>query len=545
MKGLAMIRKFETLENRELLAWNVLGDVLHYDGTDGVDTSLLIGTGSAVAVLQVVDNGVQQFNLQFFPGVKSVEADLKGGNDSLYLSGLARPISVTAGDGDDFINTLDGAEGATSITADLGPGNDFAKGGTGNDVLIGGIGQDSLYGEAGDDLLIGGTTDLVQVNQSWRSPQFRYQKVVSVLQSSLPDGVADTLQDTTGFGVLFDETVQYRYDTTGTVVSVSSVAALQQALVTVQPGTRLEIASGEYDLGGLNVKSSNWSGVSLVGVGNVTLRNVKLDVQAWAAPALIKNIAVDLTGASPNPASSGYWFVRGSEFVLDSVEMYGIGTVNTAGLYFGTGTSPSHYLVLNSNFHNEAGDLVSGGGYGSSSGVLQQSVIELLDCTGHTPGPQANNQVLTTHAGLNMAVVGGLYWEAPVNVIAPDNVTRIDLYYVTVRAGNLAAGVTVPTASQFYGCTFEDQTTLLVYGGLENCTIRSAATFRYGKLVRTAANSVVLRNNHIVCSSPGGNAVGLYLPSNDVDVIDNVFESWTTAVQDVGLNNELLGNLYL
>ena len=94
MKGLAMIRKFETLENRELLAWNVLGDVLHYDGTDGVDTSLLIGTGSAVAVLQVVDNGVQQFNLQFFPGVKSVEADLKGGNDSLYLSGLARPISV-------------------------------------------------------------------------------------------------------------------------------------------------------------------------------------------------------------------------------------------------------------------------------------------------------------------------------------------------------------------------------------------------------------------------------------------------------------------
>jgi Ca2+-binding RTX toxin-like protein len=57
-------------------------------------------------------------------------------------------IYFFAGDGDDIISTLDGAD-----TLYAGRGNDKLWGGDGDDVLVGGEGDDMLFGGAGNDFL--------------------------------------------------------------------------------------------------------------------------------------------------------------------------------------------------------------------------------------------------------------------------------------------------------------------------------------------------------------------------------------------------------
>lgn len=68
-----------------------------------------------------------------------------------------------AGDADQFANVNTGAgndtftgSGKIAILADLGDGNDAARGGAGNDGLTGGAGNDVISGGAGDDILTGG-----------------------------------------------------------------------------------------------------------------------------------------------------------------------------------------------------------------------------------------------------------------------------------------------------------------------------------------------------------------------------------------------------
>lgn len=556
--------KLEQLEARELLAWAVLGDTLQFSGTPGTDSAFVIGTASApqtVIVVDVISNSASAIALRTFSGIKDISIASGEGADTFYLGGLGRPVTVDLGGGGDtlFMNP-DGAEGLTSISGTLGDGDDLAylqggddslHGGNGNDILIGGDGVDHLFGDAGNDLLIGGSlTDPTQwttISSLWHASNFRHQKVVEIIKSGLIPGdtVTDVLEGGTGFTLAFDDASPvYDYDLAAlSVVTVSTTQELQQILQTVQPNTRIEIAPGEYDVN-LTVTSTNWSGVSLVGLGEVVLHDLRLNVQAWAAPLLIDNVTIDLTGSTPT--SSGYWWLRGQDVVLNDVEMYGQGTVNTGGIYFSTGAVPSQYAILNSYIHDMAGDLVSGGGYGATPGVLQASIIEVFNTTAHTPGPQENNQCLTTHAGLAMAVIGGTYYDAQANVIAPDNGTRVDLYFVTVYAGARQAGVQIKTASTVYGCTFYDQKSLIVSGVLENCTIYTTANRAYGRFITTGSDNTVLRKNRIVYGNPGGGSYALSVQHNQVQVIDNVFENWgLLCIQDLGLNTITQGNVQL
>lgn len=81
----------------------------------------------------------------------TLEVQGSGGNDLLtFLSGAATAITVSAGNGLDFIATGGGDDSLLG-----GDGADFLSGGAGNDTLDGeGGGADSLDGGADDDLLI-------------------------------------------------------------------------------------------------------------------------------------------------------------------------------------------------------------------------------------------------------------------------------------------------------------------------------------------------------------------------------------------------------
>ncbi len=143
-----------------------------------------------------LNGSAQRDKIESLGGDDTVRADREGTTDTRatlgdwLLSGAGRD-SVTAGDGDDLIETGagDGDQSAWSNSAggdivDAGAGNDrifgdarreiaqaltegesqtglagrgeFLSGGNGSDTLVGGAARDALFGGAGDDVLIGG-----------------------------------------------------------------------------------------------------------------------------------------------------------------------------------------------------------------------------------------------------------------------------------------------------------------------------------------------------------------------------------------------------
>jgi Ca2+-binding RTX toxin-like protein len=96
--------------------------------------------------------------------VKSLSADLLGGNDVFLLKNLASslkiPMTISGGAGNDNItaaagnDVLNGNDGNDSLFGGLG--NDELHGGVGNDSLRGDAGNDRLFGEDGNDTIFGG-----------------------------------------------------------------------------------------------------------------------------------------------------------------------------------------------------------------------------------------------------------------------------------------------------------------------------------------------------------------------------------------------------
>jgi Ca2+-binding RTX toxin-like protein len=76
-------------------------------------------------------------------GITALTVDLRDRDDTIAVTGVASPITLTGGEGDDVLSG--------------GDGNDTINGGAGVDTLDGGTGNDTLNGDQGDDKLLGGT----------------------------------------------------------------------------------------------------------------------------------------------------------------------------------------------------------------------------------------------------------------------------------------------------------------------------------------------------------------------------------------------------
>jgi Ca2+-binding RTX toxin-like protein len=152
------------------------------------DEAIIAGLGTVFSSTYGPDSVfVVDFNsadpVEIFEGITGrVIVDLGNGNDIFNTFGLAVPVSVFGGQGDDTIvgsiysDTLDGGigndwifgssdgssvpdlingdDGIDVIIAD--EGNDTIDSGSGDDIVLGGGGDDSIVGGIGRDLLVGG-----------------------------------------------------------------------------------------------------------------------------------------------------------------------------------------------------------------------------------------------------------------------------------------------------------------------------------------------------------------------------------------------------
>ena len=189
-KSLRTPSSAQVLEDRALLAANLLDGVLTIDGTDESDIVKVQlvepeseevespedpGLGEeAPAADPVLVVRVNEETFEFAPeDVLSVVVNTGDGDDVIRMSKTldipaevdagtgndrvrtgAGDDVVTLGDGDDRVSTGDGND-----NVDAGDGDDRVGGGRGADTLIGGLGSDRLRGGRGADLIEGGDGD--------------------------------------------------------------------------------------------------------------------------------------------------------------------------------------------------------------------------------------------------------------------------------------------------------------------------------------------------------------------------------------------------
>lgn len=139
----------------------VEGGVLKFSTTDGPDQFAVSAGAPGEIVIQ------SQGREERRSGVSSILFEGQGGNDRFtILDGVAVPVTVHGGSGDDHITTADGAatvhgdDGRDIIQ--LGSGGGTVDGGDGDDDITGSDQRDILYGGPGRDLMVGrdGNDDL-------------------------------------------------------------------------------------------------------------------------------------------------------------------------------------------------------------------------------------------------------------------------------------------------------------------------------------------------------------------------------------------------
>ena len=154
----------ESLETRTLLSADISYGVLSIEGTSASDT---VEIDYSTDELTVLLNGEREsFEAS---RVASITIDVGDGDDEVWINGVALPVTIFGGAGNDRLvggngdDRIDGGVGDDRINGrggadrlDGGAGRDRVLGGRGRDRLIGGVDSDSLTGNAGNDLLEGG-----------------------------------------------------------------------------------------------------------------------------------------------------------------------------------------------------------------------------------------------------------------------------------------------------------------------------------------------------------------------------------------------------
>lgn len=482
-------------------------------GTEGNDIAIVFNQENINYVLFTVQNNIQSLGFQTAPD--SLTFDLKGGNDLVYnISSNA--VDVILGEGNDSF--VDGGEGAGSYI-DGGPGNDSILGGKFNDTIIGGTGLDSLNGGNGDDYIVGGNLlHKVNLDSSEKS-----LNIVNLQRYGQPqdDGELDLINGGSGFNVIFND-IERNIEIVlpgSRIISVSNTSEFQNAINGAASGDQIFLQNGIYT----NKISKNLAGVTITGSGPETILTNVFQVNNGGSdnPLLIENLTIDLTGLSANnwQGSSVLNSFKNGVFYLDEVEVRGEAVTNTASLYFSALSDElTKGVIANSYIHNVYGDGVSTGG---GTGFNQNSIVEVYDTIGHTAGPNSNNQLLTAHFGFKLVAVGGSFSDAANNVVAPDNVSVIDLYYVSIFGGPRSANISFELPNVVYGCYLETDS-ISTKGILENNTI----ILSYQTTAIQAKQGAVIKNNIVINYFTSGFYRGVALRENNICVIDNVFENF-------------------
>lgn len=532
----------EPLETREVLSWTLSGGVLQYEGSDGAEGGDIVAIRDYqgwILAAEVVRDGrvISQADVFSRDSVEVVRLNLRGGSDVVSVHNLGKPLVVDLGPGNDALQVVDGAHGPTPV------------------IAVGGDGADRMTTGDADDLLIGGPGAVDALAAAWLADAPRWQKAVDVRKlmervAAFGDEPTDVLDGGRGFNALSSTGAwEYAFDqwNAGALHRVATEDELRQALAALRSGDRLEVAPGRYDVGFDLV--GDYSGVTIVGLGesaaDVVLTGIRWRVDAFDAPFVLRNLAYDATGMSTTSSFGPTMTRLAGQVVLDRIEGFGHTAQPANLLYFETKQNrPTEALILHSYFHDVSRDIVSTGGNGQPHDVNRASSVTVLETTARRSGPQWDDQVLTAHGGLRLIAIGGRFADAAHHVIAPDRTTRIDLYWTTVAAESRTSGVSILTASERYGCTFLDVSTMRVFGRMENCVI-STAMLRSGRCVH-AEGGAVLIGNRFVYANPGGGTTGILVNGPGVAIVDCVFVDWRgKEIDENGFEPLVEGCLYL
>jgi hypothetical protein len=532
----------ERLENREVLSWTLSEGVLHYEGSDGAeggDVVAVVDYQGQIVAVEIMRDGrfVSQGGVFARDGVEAVRLDLRGGSDAVSVHNLGKPLLVDLGSGNDSLQVVDGAHGPTPV------------------VAVGGDGDDRMTTGDADDLLIAGRGDVDALARAWLADAPRWQRTVDVRKlmervAAVGDESIDVLEGGRGFNALSsDGAWEYTFDqwNAGAVHRVAAEDELRTALAQLRPGDRLEIAPGRYQVG--FDLFGDFSGVTIVGTGDsaadVVLTGIRWGVDAYDAPFVLRNLAYDATGMSTIPSLGPTMTRFGGQVVLDRIEAFGRTAQPANLIYFETTQSrPTEALILHSYFHDASRDVVSTRGNGQPYDVTRLSSLTVLETTARRSGAQWDDQVLTAHGGFRLIAIGGYFADAAHHVVAPDRMTRIDLYWTTVAAEARTSGVSILTASERYGCTFLNVTTMRVFGRMENCVI-STAMLRSGRCIYAEAGALLI-GNRLEYANPGGGTTGVVVSGPGVAIVDCVFVGWGgKEIDENGFDPLIEGCLFL
>jgi Ca2+-binding RTX toxin-like protein len=161
----------ENLETRQLMAADLVGDILYIDGSDAGDQIEIRFDETGIDEVHVDINGDdEEFDLD---DVNEIRVRGLGGNDTINIINDADdPIADAA-----LLNYIDylrvegGADNDTienntglPMSAFGDGGVDTIRGGSGNDVIQGGDQTDYLFGRGGNDVLYGFSNNLIASN---------------------------------------------------------------------------------------------------------------------------------------------------------------------------------------------------------------------------------------------------------------------------------------------------------------------------------------------------------------------------------------------
>jgi hypothetical protein len=183
-----------------------------------------------------------------------------------------------------------------------------------------------------------------------------------------------------------------------------------------------------------------------VGTNN---NNWYMDQTGAQFPFCIRDLTIIFTNAN---ADMG--FINGYE-KLGNVRLTGTNFPNTNYqqlIAFSDSVGPNNDGSVNADMIQCQCDNSSHDCYATSGNYTNINCnVRLINCIGFTSGPNAADQDITAHFGLNFNVYGGNYYDS-LAIVAPDFPTNtINCFYVKFNTGNRE--VNGPTGCNLFACT--------------------------------------------------------------------------------------------
>lgn len=251
---------------------------------------------------------------------------------------------------------------------------------------------------------------------------------------------------------------------TGTTHSVTNISELKTAIANAVSGDHIVLADGTYALD-VNITEASFTanqaagrkgseGIvirSLSGVReNCILSGSTTSFGGWTLNhslavgyGYFKDLKFDIAGTSTGVTlRGGNWRVQNCRFTGVRTAVHCVNMASTV-------TDEINIDMLYCQADTSAVDCFNC--VGNSDSYSTNSVVRLIECTGFTPGGASGDQCVTTNTGVPLSTWGGNYYDAFLNVMAPDANTPQYAFFTTISNGARRCGL---QDMSLFGCNY-------------------------------------------------------------------------------------------